>query len=89
MPTYDYFCSACKHELETMQKITEAPLLTCPVCHAETLVRRPGGGIGLAFSGDGFYATMYGKNKPGSEPAPKAEGGGCPCGKNKGACDAK
>ncbi len=77
MPTYDYFCTACKHELETMQKITEAPLRTCPSCHSDTLSRRPGGGIGLAFSGDGFYATMYGKSKE----APSSGSGCCPCGK--------
>ena len=82
MPTYDYFCASCKHELETMQKITAAALTTCPECHQETLTRRPGGGIGLAFSGDGFYATMYGKNAP-----PQNNNSCCPCGKNQNACN--
>jgi len=85
MPTYDYFCSECKHELETMHKITDAPLRTCPKCQHDTLVRRPGGGVALAFAGDGFYATMYGNNKPAAESTPKA-GGCCPCGKGAGSC---
>lgn len=83
MPNYDYFCSDCGEQLEVFQKITEPALTTCPKCQKETLVRKPGGGIGLAFSGDGFYATMYGDKK-----APQENGGGgcCPCGKNKGSC---
>lgn len=87
MPTYDYYCSKCKHELEIMQKITEPALKTCPKCHENTLVRRPGGGIGLSFSGDGFYSTMYNQSKPSSDTPPAASGGGCcPCGKGPGGC---
>jgi putative FmdB family regulatory protein len=85
MPTYDYYCSECKHALETFHKISDDPLKKCPQCHKDTLVRRPGGGIGLAFTGDGFYKTMYPKNS--GEPAPKDSGQCCPCGKNKGSCN--
>lgn len=84
MPTYSYYCSACDHELEAFQKITAEPLHECPKCHKESLVRRPAGGVGLSFNGDGFYKTMYGP-QPSSE---KSSNGGdcCPCGKNKGPC---
>lgn len=81
MPTYDYFCTECDHKMEVFHKITDAALTTCTKCRQETLVRKPGGGIGLSFSGDGFYATMYG-----NPPSPKGEGGCCPCGKDKPSC---
>ncbi len=67
--------------MEALQKITEAPLKECPACHKETLKRGPGGGIGLSFTGSGFYQTDYKQ-----APQPPAESGGgqcCPCGKNK------
>ena len=59
MPTYEYRCSHCEHNLEAFQKITAEPLTSCPNCGKETLQRRPGGGIGLAFRGSGFYKTDY------------------------------
>ncbi len=83
MPNYDYRCDACGHKLEVFQKITEDHLKTCPQCGKDTLSRGPGGGIGLSFSGTGWYKTDYASE-------PKAEGGSkgqcCPCGKNKGSC---
>jgi putative FmdB family regulatory protein len=59
MPHYDYQCSSCQHTLEAFQKITDAPLTTCPKCQTPHLQRGPGGGIGLAFKGSGFYITDY------------------------------
>ena len=37
MPIYEYRCSSCGHELEALQKFSDAPLATCPSCHADTL----------------------------------------------------
>jgi len=90
MPTYEYFCTSCGKTIEAFQKITADPLKNCESCQKETLVRKPGGGIGLSFSrgGDGFYTNMYGQNRQSSETSSSSasEGGCCPCGKNKGAC---
>lgn len=83
MPHYDYICSECQEQCEVFQKITEPALTTCPKCQKETLRRKPAGGIALAFSGDGFYSTMYGEKKPVQEDS----GGCCPCSKNNTACD--
>lgn len=82
MPHYDYLCSECNEQTEVFQKITEQSLTICSKCKKKTLVRKPGGGIGLAFSGDGFYSTMYGDKKT----PPENSGECCPCGKNKTAC---
>lgn len=39
MPIYEYRCSQCGHELEAMQKLSEAALTQCPSCRADTLVK--------------------------------------------------
>lgn len=90
MPNYDYFCEDCGHQEEIFQKITAEALRKCPKCSKESFKRRPGGGIGLAFKGDGFYINDYasGKKQPSPESPPdkKGEGGCCPCGKNDSPC---
>ena len=59
MPTYDYVCSACGHELEIFHSMTEAPRRKCPACRRMKLERRIGTGAGILFKGSGFYATDY------------------------------
>ncbi len=81
MPNYDYRCTSCGKMSEAFQKITDEPLVTCPNCQSNTLQRGPGGGIGLVFSGSGFYSTDYNPStKPLDEPSPKKPGGSCSCG---------
>lgn len=86
MPTYEYLCSNCGKKTEALQKITDAPLTQCPSCGKDTLKRGPGGGIGLSFTGSGFYETDY--KKPSQPPGESSGPGGgcCPCGKNKPSC---
>ncbi len=61
MPTYSYRCKHCSHQFEELQRISEAPLVECPVCHTRSLVRLIEGGAGLVFKGSGFYLTDYKK----------------------------
>jgi putative FmdB family regulatory protein len=61
MPTYQYQCRNCGHELEEFQSITEEPLVHCPECGTDSLARTIGGGAGLIFKGTGFYLTDYKK----------------------------
>ncbi|MBV8123327.1 MAG: zinc ribbon domain-containing protein, partial [Paucibacter sp.] len=35
MPIYAYRCSECGHAKDVLQKLSDAPLNTCPVCGAE------------------------------------------------------
>src|SRR5262249_52495737 len=37
MPLYEYRCQKCGHQLEARQKISDAPLLTCPNCGVDAL----------------------------------------------------
>jgi len=62
MPTYQYQCKQCGHELEELQSMTDAPLTHCPSCHTENLARIMGSGAGLIFKGSGFYLTDYKKH---------------------------
>jgi putative FmdB family regulatory protein len=86
MPHYDYQCTQCSHRLEAFQKITDAPLQECPVCHQKSLKRGPGGGIGLIFQGSGFYATDYSSKGQASSDSKQtssphsASKSCCPCG---------
>jgi len=57
MPTYEYRC-AKGHTFEHFQRMTEAPLDTCPTCGA-TAERLMSAGAGLLFKGSGFYITDY------------------------------
>jgi putative FmdB family regulatory protein len=59
MPTYDYRCEGCGHELEIFQSITESPKRKCPECGTLRLKRVIGSGAGIIFKGSGFYQTDY------------------------------
>lgn len=59
MPTYDYKCSACGHELEKFQPMSAAALKKCPKCGKSALKRLIGTGAGVIFKGGGFYHTDY------------------------------
>ncbi len=62
MPTYTYRCKNCSYEFEELQKVTEEPLVQCPSCKKDTLIRIIEGGAGLVFKGSGFYLTDYKKS---------------------------
>ena len=56
MPTYEYRCRECGHELEVVQAFTDDALTTCPACGVESL-RKVFGAVGISFKGSGFYKT--------------------------------
>ena len=59
MPIYDYRCSNCSHELEALQKLSAAPLTTCPECGQETL-RKQVSAPAFRLAGSGWYETELG-----------------------------
>lgn len=59
MPTYEYRCTACKHEFEEFQSMTAKVLKKCPKCGKNALERLIGTGAALVFKGSGFYQTDY------------------------------
>lgn len=60
MPIYDYQCTSCNHELETLQKISAAPLTDCPACQKPTL-RKKVSAAAFRLSGSGWYETDFKK----------------------------
>ncbi|MEO0529077.1 MAG: zinc ribbon domain-containing protein [Planctomycetota bacterium] len=59
MPTYDYECDACGHEMELFQQISEPVKRKCPECGKLKLRRLFGTGAAVVFKGSGFYETDY------------------------------
>lgn len=55
MPTYQYACTACGHQLEAVQSFTDQPLTECPAC--EGRLRKLFNSVGIVFKGSGFYRT--------------------------------
>ena len=49
MPTYEYRCKSCGHELEAVQSFTDDALTECPACGGP--LRKVFGSIGITFKG--------------------------------------
>ena len=58
MPIYAYACSACGHAKDVLQKLSDAPLSTCPACGAETFSKQITA-AGFQLKGSGWYATDF------------------------------
>jgi putative FmdB family regulatory protein len=58
MPIYDYRCEACQHELEAIQKMSDAPLLDCPACGKPALVKQLSAPA-FRLKGGGWYETDF------------------------------
>src|ERR1700739_3330096 len=58
MPIYAYKCSSCGHTLDVLQKMSDAPLSSCPQCRAETLSKQLTA-AGFQLRGSGWYATDF------------------------------
>jgi putative FmdB family regulatory protein len=80
MPIYEYRCASCGHELEALQKLSDAPLTECPACHAAALTKKVSA-AGFQLKGSGWYVTDFRNKgakppaKDGSKAADKADGG--------------
>ena len=93
MPFYEYRCESCGHQLEALQKISEAPLTDCPECAQPGLVKLVSA-TAFQLKGNGWYATDF-KGGPKvntadkgdkAAPAKEASSGSHSC--NSGTCPA-
>jgi putative FmdB family regulatory protein len=53
VPTYQYACTECGHQLEAVQSFSDAALTECPSCHGK--LRKVFNSVGIVFKGSGFY----------------------------------
>jgi putative FmdB family regulatory protein len=81
MPIYEYQCGACQTRLEKLQKLSDPPLLTCPECGADALVKLVSA-AGFRLKGGGWYETDFkkdgkrnlaGDDKPAADKKPEGE----------------
>ena len=78
MPTYEYVCTDCGHDLEVVQSFSDAALTECPQCSGK--LRKRYSPVGVVFKGSGFYKTdsrqklRKGSDEP-SKPAAAVSGG--------------
>ena len=73
MPTYQYACTECGHQLEAVQSFSDPALTECPNCHGK--LRKVFNSVGIVFKGSGFYrndsrsSTVNAEKPAGSEPS--------------------
>jgi len=88
MPIYEYRCDDCGHELEALQKMSDAPCTECPACGEPTL-KKLISAAGFRLKGGGWYETDFksGKKKNLHDASKKeatppcAKTGSCPAAK--------
>src|SRR5690606_8858714 len=90
MPIYEYRCAACHHELEALQKLSDAPLVDCPSCKAPQLQKQISA-AGFRLKGGGWYETDFksgGKKNVADGGASSDSGGGSEAPSSSGGCGA-
>ncbi|MGM9515911.1 FmdB family zinc ribbon protein [Roseateles sp. DB2] len=58
MPIYAYRCDSCGHAKDVLQKLSDAPLSTCPACGAEAFQKQITA-AGFQLKGSGWYVTDF------------------------------
>ena len=71
MPIYEYLCQSCGHQLEALQKLSDAPLKECPSCGASALKKQLTAAA-FRLKGTGWYETDFKHGKSG--PPQQSEG---------------
>lgn len=71
MPTYQYRCTECGHELEAVQKFSDPSLTVCPSCEGK--LNKVFSAVGIVFKGSGFYATDSRRKSSAATPAAASE----------------
>jgi len=62
MPIYEYLCNSCGVRKEHIQKMSDAPIRTCPECGSAEYAKLISA-AGFQLKGSGWYVTDF-KNKP-------------------------
>ena len=71
MPTYQYTCTECGEQVETVQKFSDEPLSVCTNCGGR--LRKVFSPVGIVFKGSGFYRTDSRNGSPAATPAKAKE----------------
>ncbi len=60
MPIYEYQCQDCGHEMEKLQRMSDAPLVDCPSCEKPAL-KKLISAAAFRLKGSGWYETDFKK----------------------------
>jgi putative FmdB family regulatory protein len=74
MPIYEYACERCGDEFEVEQRITDAPVKSCPACRSRK-IKRLISQTSFVLKGGGWHADLY-ASKRGEGKAADAAGSG-------------
>lgn len=79
MPIYAYRCTQCGFEKDVLQKMSDAPLTTCPECKTESFAKQVTA-AGFQLKGSGWYQTDFkgGGSAPKEPPPCQGGSGACP-----------
>lgn len=58
MPIYEYQCKQCGHQLEAIQRFSDAALTQCPSCHQQALSKLMSA-PSFRLKGGGWYETDF------------------------------
>ena len=61
MPIYEYRCLSCGHELEKLQRMSDAPLTDCPEC-SKSALKKLVSAAAFRLKGAGWYETDFKKD---------------------------
>lgn len=75
MPLYEYECESCHHRFERIQKFSDPPIETCPVC-GKGPVRKLISSPAIQFKGSGWYITDYAKKSSADAGSTNSSGSG-------------
>ncbi|MEZ5644410.1 MAG: FmdB family zinc ribbon protein [Burkholderiaceae bacterium] len=79
MPIYAYKCASCGHAKDVLQKMSDAPLSTCPACGQATFQKQLTA-AGFQLKGSGWYVTDFrgGDSKSEAAASPSKGSGDAP-----------
>ncbi len=84
MPIYAYKCSACQHEQDVLQKMSDPVLTVCPECNQSTYVKQVTA-AGFQLKGSGWYVTDFRNNGSAGKSGAPASGTGAAASEGGGA----
>lgn len=62
MPIYAFACSACGHDFDRLQRLSDADPTACPACGAEGTIGRQLTAPQFRLAGGGWYETDFKKD---------------------------
>ena len=71
MPIYAYKCQSCGFAKDVLQKMSDAPLSSCPSCSAPSFTKQLTA-AGFQLKGSGWYVTDFKGGNSNTAPAPAA-----------------